>query len=218
MDALNSQMHADLTTALQPVLQSVTEVKERVIGIDGNGTGRIGAIQRIEKTFTVQMDGLAKDIKSGFEQVNKDRDSIAKSLEADRKMYQEKHDSLMEMVDAGNNDKVEILSALKEVTVQLNSVQQAQSNFKQKSVLVDYLLTSTSSVWKKGGDVVIRIAALIAAASGLWIAANQQWNRYHPVTQPSKNTVVISGPLVPSPAMVPTKIDPKPEHSPEYKK
>lgn len=42
---------AMMSQALNPVLTSMAEIRTRIIGMDGNGTGREGALQRQDKSI-----------------------------------------------------------------------------------------------------------------------------------------------------------------------
>lgn len=46
--------HNENSNVLHLIRLSISDLKERIIGIDGNGTGRIGAVQRIERTLEAQ--------------------------------------------------------------------------------------------------------------------------------------------------------------------
>lgn len=46
--------HKENTSVLHSLTDAVSELRARIIGIDGNGTGRVGAVQRIENTLKQQ--------------------------------------------------------------------------------------------------------------------------------------------------------------------
>ena len=46
--------HKENTGILEQLRLAVSELRQRIIGIDGNGTGQIGAVQRIEQTLKQQ--------------------------------------------------------------------------------------------------------------------------------------------------------------------
>lgn len=46
--------HKENTSVLHNITVGLSELRARIIGIDGNGTGQVGAIQRIERTLRFQ--------------------------------------------------------------------------------------------------------------------------------------------------------------------
>lgn len=56
IDATVSKNHLENVNRLTKITNWLTEIKERVIGIDGNGTGRIGALQRQDRKLEELVD------------------------------------------------------------------------------------------------------------------------------------------------------------------
>ena len=46
--------HKENTGVLHHITLSISELRARIIGIDGNGTGQVGAVQRIEASLDRQ--------------------------------------------------------------------------------------------------------------------------------------------------------------------
>jgi hypothetical protein len=56
------------------------KIEERIIGIDGNGTGRVGAVQRLEKMITHGFESVQAVIKETSEENVSYRKSVADDL------------------------------------------------------------------------------------------------------------------------------------------
>lgn len=68
---MENLVEAKLATYHAQNVQRLTRIEERIISIDGNGTGRIGAVQRIENAIANLSDGLA-DMKESIANVKVD--------------------------------------------------------------------------------------------------------------------------------------------------
>lgn len=66
-----------LANAMQPVLRAQAETRERLIGIDGNGTGREGALQRQDKKL-VEMSGQIEDVKTSVSTLVERSETVSK--------------------------------------------------------------------------------------------------------------------------------------------
>jgi hypothetical protein len=60
---MENMVDARLAAALAPLTSDVAELRMRIIGIDGNGTGREGALQRQDKKLQQLDDGQLHIIK-----------------------------------------------------------------------------------------------------------------------------------------------------------
>lgn len=63
-EQVRDMVSAMLGEALKPVLRAQAETRERLIGIDGNGTGREGVLQRQDKKLE-EMSGQLAEVKDG---------------------------------------------------------------------------------------------------------------------------------------------------------